>query len=81
MCQSEFVLECVVNISEGSDRRLLNVFDEACGDALLDRHSDRDHNRSVYTLIGTDAQKGSYVAPNGKQLGRSGVVVGLKYNF
>ena len=55
MCQSEFVLECVVNISEGSDRRLLNVFDEACGNALLDRHSDRDHNRSVYTLIGTDA--------------------------
>ncbi len=33
------------------------------------------------TLIGTDAQAGSYVAPNGKQLGRSGVVVGLKYNF
>jgi uncharacterized protein (TIGR02001 family) len=33
------------------------------------------------TLLGTDAQKGSYVAPNGKQLGRSGVVVGLKYNF
>jgi len=33
------------------------------------------------TLIGTDAQTGSYVAPNGKQLGRSAVVVGLKYNF
>ena len=33
------------------------------------------------SLIGTDAQKGSYVAPNGKQLGRIGVVVGLKYNF
>jgi len=33
------------------------------------------------SLIGTDAQKGSYVAPNGNQLGRSGVVVGLKYNF
>jgi len=33
------------------------------------------------SIIGTDAQKGSYVAPNGKQLGRSGVVVGLKYNF
>lgn len=32
-------------------------------------------------ILGTDAQKGSYVAPNGKQLGRSGVVVGLKYNF
>lgn len=33
------------------------------------------------TLIGTDAPKGSYAAPNGKQLGRSGLVVGLKYNF
>jgi glutamate formiminotransferase len=55
VCQSEFVLECVVNISEGRDRRLLSLFDQACGDALLDRHSDRDHNRSVFTLIGTEA--------------------------
>jgi uncharacterized protein (TIGR02001 family) len=33
------------------------------------------------TLIGTDAPKGSYVSPAGKNLGRSGVVVGVKYNF
>lgn len=32
-------------------------------------------------LVGTDAPKNSYVAPNGKNLGRSAVVVGLKYNF
>ena len=33
------------------------------------------------TLLGTDAPKGSYVAPNGKNLGRSAVVVGVKFNF
>lgn len=55
VCQSEFVLECVVNISEGRDRRLLSSFDEVCGDALLDRHSDPDHHRSVYTLLGVEA--------------------------
>jgi len=33
------------------------------------------------TVLGTDAPKGSYVAPNGKNLGRSAVVVALKYNF
>lgn len=32
-------------------------------------------------LIGTDAEKGSYVSPAGKQLGKAGVVVGLKYTF
>jgi len=32
-------------------------------------------------LIGTDAKTGSYVSPTGKQLGKSTVVVGLKYSF
>ena len=32
-------------------------------------------------VIGTDAKDGSYVSPAGKQLGKSGVVVGLKYAF
>jgi len=32
-------------------------------------------------LIGTDANKGAYVSPSGKQLGKAGVVVGLKYTF
>ena len=32
-------------------------------------------------LLGTDAPKGSYVAPDGKSLGRSAVVVSVKYNF
>jgi uncharacterized protein (TIGR02001 family) len=33
------------------------------------------------SILGTDAPKSSYVSPGGKNLGRSGVVVGLKYNF
>ena len=32
-------------------------------------------------IIGTSAKTGSYVSPAGKQLGKSGLVVGLKYSF
>lgn len=32
-------------------------------------------------IIGTNAKTGSYVSPAGKQLGKSGLVVGLKYSF
>ena len=32
-------------------------------------------------LIGTNANKGAYVSPDGKQLGKAGLVVGLKYAF
>lgn len=32
-------------------------------------------------LIGTDAKSGSYVSPAGKDLGKSTVVLGLKYSF
>ena len=32
-------------------------------------------------LIGTDAKTGSYVSPAGKQLGKAGLVVGVKYAF
>jgi hypothetical protein len=32
-------------------------------------------------LIGTDAKKGAYVSPAGKQLGKAGFVVGIKYTF
>jgi glutamate formiminotransferase len=47
-------LEAVPNFSEGRDRATI----DAIGDALsaharlLDIHSDEDHNRSVYTLVG-----------------------------
>jgi glutamate formiminotransferase len=52
------VLESVPNFSEGRDR----VVVEAIGDALaaharlLDVHSDEDHNRSVFTLVGVEEQ-------------------------
>jgi uncharacterized protein (TIGR02001 family) len=32
-------------------------------------------------IIGTNAKTGSYVSPSGKQLGKSGLVIGLKYTF
>jgi glutamate formiminotransferase len=46
------VLECVVNISEGRRAEVIQAVAEACGPALLDVHSDPDHNRSVLTLAG-----------------------------
>ena len=51
------MLECVVNISEGRDRALLDELDQACGPALLDRHSDPHHHRSVFTLHGEEAPR------------------------
>ncbi len=47
------VLECVVNISEGLRPEVVAAVAAACGPALLDVHSDRDHNRSVLTLAGS----------------------------
>lgn len=46
------MLECVPNVSEGRDRPVLDALTEACGPALLDRHVDPDHHRSVFTLAG-----------------------------
>ncbi len=51
------MLECVINISEGQDAAVLASLAEACGDALLDRHTDVDHHRSVFTLAGSDPSK------------------------
>ena len=51
-------LEAVPNFSEGRDRATI----EAIGDALagqarlLDVHSDADHHRSVYTLVGSEEE-------------------------
>ncbi len=50
------MLECVVNVSEGADQALLGALDQAAAPSLLDRHSDADHNRSVYTLAGGDLE-------------------------
>jgi glutamate formiminotransferase/glutamate formiminotransferase/formiminotetrahydrofolate cyclodeaminase len=51
------LLECVVNISEGRDEAVLAELAARCGDALLDRHADPDHHRSVFTLVGEDAPR------------------------
>ncbi len=51
------MLECVVNVSEGRHAEVLAELDAACRHDLLDRHADPDHNRSVFTLVGTDAPR------------------------
>jgi glutamate formiminotransferase len=48
------VLECVPNVSEGRDHTVLDALAVACGTALLDRHVDADHHRSVFTLAADD---------------------------
>jgi glutamate formiminotransferase len=49
------VLECVVNVSEGRSPSVIAELAGACGASLLDVHSDRWHNRSVFTLGGDGA--------------------------
>jgi glutamate formiminotransferase / 5-formyltetrahydrofolate cyclo-ligase len=45
-------LECVVNVSEGRDGRVVAGLAAAVGTGLLDVHSDAHHHRSVLTLGG-----------------------------
>ena len=49
-------LESVPNFSEGRDRATIDALAEALGSRarLLDVHADEDHNRSVFTLVGTE---------------------------
>jgi glutamate formiminotransferase len=49
-------LESVPNFSEGRDRATIDALADALSSAaeLLDVHSDPDHNRSVFTLVGGD---------------------------
>jgi glutamate formiminotransferase len=42
----------VPNVSEGRARDVLDGLRDACGDSLLDLHTDIDHHRSVFTLGG-----------------------------
>jgi glutamate formiminotransferase / 5-formyltetrahydrofolate cyclo-ligase len=51
------MLECVINISEGRRPEVLAAVAAACGSALLDVHTDADHNRSVFTLAGRTADE------------------------
>ena len=49
------LLESVPNFSEGRDPTTIEALREALGSQarLLDVHADADHNRSVFTLVGT----------------------------
>jgi glutamate formiminotransferase len=49
-------LESVPNFSEGRDRGTIDAIADALGRhaRLLDVHADADHNRSVYTLVGSE---------------------------
>ena len=50
-----FPLEAVPNFSEGRDRATIDAIGDALSShaRLLDVHSDEDHNRSVFTLVGS----------------------------
>ncbi len=49
-------LESVPNFSEGRDRATIDAIGDALASRarLLDVHSDADHNRSVFTLVGSE---------------------------
>jgi len=49
-------LESVPNFSEGRDRATIEALADALGSParLLDVHADEDHNRSVFTLVGSE---------------------------
>jgi glutamate formiminotransferase len=51
------VLECVVNVSEGRDERVLADLAAAAGSDLLDVHTDVHHHRSVFTVVGAEAPR------------------------
>ena len=51
------ILECVPNVSEGQDRRVIESLADAirsvAGVRLADIHADPDHHRSVFTFLGS----------------------------
>ncbi len=49
------LLACVVNVSEGRRNEVIAELVAAAGDALLDLHRDRDHHRTVLTMVGEAA--------------------------
>ncbi|HVC87168.1 MAG TPA: glutamate formimidoyltransferase [Gaiellaceae bacterium] len=53
-----FPLESVPNFSEGRDQATIDAIGQALGARarLLDVHTDADHNRSVFTLVGSEAE-------------------------
>jgi glutamate formiminotransferase len=55
---SPFPLEAVPNFSEGRDRTTIEAIGGALAEHadLLDVHTDADHNRSVFTLVGEEGR-------------------------
>jgi glutamate formiminotransferase / 5-formyltetrahydrofolate cyclo-ligase len=51
------VLECVLNLSEGRDPGTLAQLAAVAGHDLLDVHTDPDHHRAVFTLVGVEAPR------------------------
>ena len=51
------MLECVINVSEGRNHAILDSLAQSCAGDLLDIHTDPDHNRSVFTMVGVDAPR------------------------
>jgi glutamate formiminotransferase len=51
-------LESVPNFSEGRDRATIDAITEALGvpARVLDVHADEDHNRSVFTIVGSEEE-------------------------
>jgi glutamate formiminotransferase len=49
------LLECVINVSEGRRGAVVDALRVAAGGALLDVHTDADHNRTVLTLAAPQA--------------------------
>jgi glutamate formiminotransferase len=51
-------LESVPNFSEGRDEKTIDALGAALAEyaRLLDVHADADHNRSVFTLVGTETE-------------------------
>ena len=51
------ILECIPNFSEGRDKEVIDALVKTAqsvpGVTLLDHSSDADHNRSVFTLVGS----------------------------
>lgn len=52
MSDAEAFAECVINISEGRSRRIIDEVSAAGAETVLDVHSDPEHHRSVLTLAG-----------------------------
>src|ERR1700749_2828401 len=54
-------LEAVPNFSEGRDRLTIAAIGEALAEhaRVLDVHSDPDHNRSVYSIVGSEQELGA----------------------